>query len=244
MPIKRLDLVDVAAGYGAISVTRDVSLSIGCGEVIGILGRNGAGKTTTLASIVGLAKVFSGSICFDGHPVDRLQTFERSRAGLGYVPQGRQIFHTLSVEENIRAAASAKDAARALEAAYTLFPRLKERRSNGGGQLSGGEQQMLAIARALATFPSILLLDEPLEGLAPMVRQEVMHSIRQMVDQFGMGCVLVEQYVDVVLAFCPQVLVIESGSVVYTGATSELISAHRDVLDSAVGIKQTKQMEN
>lgn len=228
---------DVTVGYGQTEVVSGVSFKVQTGERWGVLGRNGAGKSTTLAAAVGLADLQRGEILLNGQSLKGMPSYKRSRAGLGYVPQGRDIFASLTVEENILSAVRGSSA-QALEMAYTLFPRLKERRKNGGMQLSGGEQQMLSIARAVVTRPGVLLLDEPLEGLAPKVRQEVMESITRMASELGVGCVLVEQYVDVVLDFCEQVIVLESGKVVYVGRTDALQKDHKHVLDNAIGLRK------
>ncbi len=228
----------VSAGYGQTRAVSGVSFTVQRGERWGVLGRNGAGKTTTLAAAVGLSDLQSGDILLDGVSVRGMPSYQRARAGLGYVPQGRDIFASLTVEENILSAIRGGKSGDALEVAYTLFPRLKERRRNGGTQLSGGEQQMLSIARAVVTRPGILLLDEPLEGLAPKVRQEVMESIARMASVLGVGCVLVEQYVDVVLSFCEHVVVLESGQVVYAGRTDTLRQEHAQLLENAIGLRK------
>lgn len=229
---------NVSAGYGQVEVVSGISFKVGRGERWGVLGRNGAGKTSTLAAAVGLSDLRAGDILLDGVSIRGMPAYRRARAGLGYVPQGRDIFGSLTVEENIVSAIRGGNSAEALEVAYTLFPRLKERRRNGGTQLSGGEQQMLAIARAVVTRPGILLLDEPLEGLAPKVRQELMASISRMAAELGVGCVLVEQYVDVVLGFCEQAVVLESGRVVYAGPTDTLQREHAHVLENAIGLRK------
>jgi branched-chain amino acid transport system ATP-binding protein len=229
-----LTLEAVSSGYGETVVLENISFTIRQGERVGILGRNGAGKTTTLATIVGLAKLRSGIIKLDGQDISKLPTYMRSRAGIGYVPQTRDVFPTLTVEENLKSAMTDKNSAE-LTLAYDLFPRLKERRSNYGNQLSGGEQQMLAIARTLVTRPRILLLDEPLEGLAPRVREEVMTAIETLVAETNVGCLLVEQYVDVVLAFSDRVLVLERGSLSFEGTPADLQNDPA-TLDRTVGL--------
>lgn len=235
---QKIEYRNVTAGYGQTQVVRGISFTVKRGERWGVLGRNGAGKSTTLAAAVGLSDLHGGEIFLDGVSVRSMPSYRRSRAGLGYVPQGRDIFASLSVEENILSAVRGKPYYDALDMAYTLFPRLKERRRNGGTQLSGGEQQMLAIARAVVTRPGILLLDEPLEGLAPKVREEVMDSITRMASELGVGCVLVEQYVDIVMGFCEQVIVLESGSVVYVGPTNTLRQQHPQLLENAIGLRK------
>lgn len=233
-----LEYKNITAGYNGTEVVNGISFAIQKGERWGVLGRNGAGKSTTLAAAVGLSELQTGEILLNGQNVRPLATFRRSRAGLGFVPQGREVFPSLTVEENILVAAPRSRTSEALDIAYTLFPRLQERRKNGGTQLSGGEQQMLSIARAIVTQPQVLLLDEPLEGLAPKVRQELMESISNMVSQLGLTCILVEQYVDVVFDFSQHVLVLESGSPVYVGTTTNLREHHPDILENAIGLRK------
>ena len=235
--VTRLTLDGVSAGYGGTCVLEGVSFNVSRGERVGILGRNGAGKTTTLACIMGLAERIDGRISLGGEDIGQFPTHRRARAGLGYVPQTRDIFPSLSVEENLLAALGNRDKARCLESAFRLFPRLKERRHNGGAQLSGGEQQMLAVARALVSEPQILLLDEPLEGLAPRIREELMDAIGKLVTETNVGCVLVEQHVDLVLDFATRVLVLERGRPVYYGSSAEL-RARSDLLDRAIGLRK------
>lgn len=233
-----LEYKNVTAGYNGTEVVSEISFAIRQGERWGILGRNGAGKSTTLAAAVGLSELQTGEILLNGQNIRQLASFRRSRAGLGFVPQGRDIFPSLSVEENILVAAPKGRTSEALDIAYNLFPRLQERRKNGGIQLSGGEQQMLSIARTIVTQPQVLLLDEPLEGLAPKVRQEIMESISNMVSQLGLACVLVEQYVDVVFDFSQHVLVLESGRPVYVGTTANLREHHQDIIENAIGLRK------
>jgi branched-chain amino acid transport system ATP-binding protein len=221
-PIFELRFEGVTAGYGNLPVVDNISFTVRAGERLGLIGRNGAGKTTTLAAAMGLADLIKGHIYFGNDDISRANTYARARAGLGYVPQSRDIFPSLTVEENLLAGLQGRSASEALDQAYTLFPRLKERRHNGGTKLSGGEQQMLSVARALVGQPRILLLDEPLEGLAPMVRDELMDAIGRMVDQLGIGCILVEQHVDVVMSFSTNVIVLERGVAAYSGSVATL----------------------
>lgn len=230
-----LSLENVSAGYGETSVLEGVSLSVKTGERLGILGRNGAGKTTTLAAIVGLADLFAGAVRLDGADISKLPPFRRARAGVGYVPQTRDIFPSLSVEENLVAAMGGRRDEKLLAEAWRLFPRLRERRGNGGANLSGGEQQMLSIARALATRPKLLLLDEPLEGLAPQVAEELMDAIVRMAAETGVGCILVEQHVDVVLDFAERVLILERGAPAFCGPTTQLRD-DPEILNRTVGL--------
>ncbi|HEY7547940.1 MAG TPA: ABC transporter ATP-binding protein [Hyphomicrobiaceae bacterium] len=237
MPAGRIELVldGVSAGYAGTSVLERVSFSVGEGERVGLIGRNGAGKTTTLAAIMGLAQLLSGRVLLNGADIGRLATYKRARAGLGYVPQTRDVFPSLTVDENLQSAMNGGQGPEAIAAAYRLFPKLSERRGNAGGQLSGGEQQMLSVARALVARPKILLLDEPLEGLAPQVREELMDAIRRLADETGVGCVLVEQHVDIVLDFATKIVVLERGVPVFVGPTADL-RARPAVLDRAIGL--------
>ncbi len=232
-----LRVTGLTAGYGRAQAVQGLSFTLREGTRVGLLGRNGAGKTTTLAAVMGLVKVFSGELVLNGTPILAMPTYQRSRSGIGYVPQARDIFSSLTVEENLLAAANGKSGAAALALAYRLFPRLQERRRNNGKQLSGGEQQMLSVVRSLVPGPKILLLDEPLEGLSPLIRQELMSAIRTMTDQIGLGCLLVEQHVDAVLDFASRVLVLEQGRLVFAGSSDDL-RHNPDVLNQAIGLKK------
>jgi branched-chain amino acid transport system ATP-binding protein len=233
-----LKVKDLVAGYGSAQAVSGLSFTLREGARIGLLGRNGAGKTTSLAAVMGLAKRFSGEIALNGLDMSSLPTYRRSRSGIGYVPQARDIFASLSVEENLLAAANG-NADESLTLAYRLFPRLKERRRNNGKQLSGGEQQMLSVARSLIPRPKILLLDEPLEGLSPLIREELMLAIRTMTDEMGLGCMLVEQHVEAVLDFATDVLVLEQGRVVFSGTSGDL-RGNREILNRAIGLKKVQ----
>jgi branched-chain amino acid transport system ATP-binding protein len=235
-PSPELVLQDVVAGWGDTTVLEQVSFTLRRGQRLGVIGRNGAGKTTTLATAMGLTRLRGGHVRLGGEDIGRLPTPERARRGLGYVPQTRDIFATLSVEDNLRCGLQGAGSAR-LADAYALFPRLKERRRNFGHQLSGGEQQMLSIARALMAEPQLLLMDEPLEGLSPLVAHEVMASIRRLVDDRGLGCVLVEQQVQLVLDFADTVLVMERGRPMFLGTPAEL-SRRPQVLEQCIGLRK------
>jgi branched-chain amino acid transport system ATP-binding protein len=228
---------EVTAGYAGAAVVEGLSFSVRQGQRVGLIGRNGAGKTTTLSCAMGLAQLQKGTIRLNGEVADRMPVYARSRAGLGFVPQAREIFPSLTVEENLLAAANGKRGDEVLRKAYTLFPRLLERRKNGGNQLSGGEQQMLAVARAIVSDPKILLLDEPLEGLAPKVREELMGAVEEMVTRTGLGCLLVEQHVDVVLDFVEHVIVLERGLPVFQGSPREL-RADPSLLNRFIGLEK------
>lgn len=241
MPNVELVLKDVAAGYGHTTVTEGISFSVASGERLGVIGRNGAGKTTTLATAMGLTRLRAGSVGFSGKDISLFKPSARAVLGLGYVPQTRDVFPSLTVEENLRAGlqgGSRMTSDALLEDAYALFPRLKERRKNWGNELSGGEQQMLSIARALMGRPSVLLLDEPLEGLAPVIAQELMASVRSFAVERGIACVLVEQQVGLVLDFCTKVLVLERGRSAFYGTPESLRNEHSHILDVSIGLKK------
>lgn len=237
-----LVLHGVSAGYGYTTILEGIDLAVAPGERVGIIGRNGAGKTTTLATAMGLTRLRAGGVSLDGKDIGALRPNARASLGMGYVPQTRDVFPSLSVEENLLAGLHGAERSRTrqlLEEAYALFPRLKERRANWGNQLSGGEQQMLSIARALMGEPALLLLDEPLEGLAPVVAKEVMDSIHALAATRRMGIVLVEQQVELVLRFSTRVLVLERGRCVFQGAPEVLRRERQDVLAASVGLNQT-----
>ncbi len=235
MPINELKLRSIVAGYAGTTVLENVELSVKRGERVGIIGRNGAGKTTTLATAMGLTQQISGQVLLDGIDVSSLPTPDRARRGLGYVPQTRDIFKSMTVRDNLRTGLQGGPDAR-LEDAYAIFPRLYERRDNFGNELSGGEQQMLSIARSLMGQPDILLLDEPLEGLAPVVAQELMSSLTKFSSERGLGCILVEQHVALVLEFATSILLLERGQPAFWGATQELKN-QPELLGSAIGLK-------
>lgn len=238
-----LRLEAVSAGYGHTTILEDLSFSVAPGERLGIIGRNGAGKTTTLATAMGLTQMRRGAVRLGDTDLTALRPSARAIKGLGYVPQTRDIFPSLTVEENLRAGLHRKSSdspIRLLAEAYELFPRLRERRANWGNELSGGEQQMLSIARALMGKPAILLLDEPLEGLAPVIAQELMTTIRALADERGIGTVLVEQQVNLVLDFSTKVMVLERGRCMFYGAPEELRGERSEILDLSVGIRKVK----
>ncbi|WP_424933543.1 ABC transporter ATP-binding protein [Amaricoccus macauensis] len=214
-----LHLSNVTAGYGPTHVIRDIDLTLSPGERLAIIGRNGAGKTTLLSTIMGLTRQHGGEIRMHGERIDRLPPFSRNHRGLGLVPQTRDIFGSLTVEENLLSALHGKAS---LEEAYTLFPRLKERRRIGGTQLSGGEQQMLAIARTLMTGPEVLLLDEPLEGLAPVICEMLMQVFENLAREGRRSIVLVEQHAEAALSFASRAVLMANGRIVHEGPASEL----------------------
>lgn len=217
-----LKLDSIRAGYGATVVLEDVGFSLEERQALAVLGRNGVGKTTMLATIMGLTTFHAGSIEFRGRRIEKLQVHERARLGIGYVPQTRDIFPSLSIEENL--AVAARPGRWSLERVYDLFPRLAERRSHMGNQISGGEQQMLAIGRALMGDPSLLLLDEPLEGLAPIIVDTLLAAIQRLAREEALTVVLVEQSAKLALEVTDEALVLNRGRIVYRGASAELAS--------------------
>ena len=220
-----LEVAHLQAGYGAAKVLFDISLSIGAGEVVTLLGRNGMGKTTTINAIMGLIRPTGGDVSFERKPLTGLPSYRIAQCGIGLVPEGRQIFPTLTVEENLVATAAARDkpARWTLDAVYGLFPRLKERRGNFGTQLSGGEQQMLAIGRALMTNPKLLILDEATEGLAPLIRAEIWSCLKALKAQHQ-SILVIDKNVDALAAFADRHVIIEKGRVVWTGDSTALKS--------------------
>ncbi|MBB5692501.1 ABC transporter ATP-binding protein [Muricoccus pecuniae] len=221
-----LSVRNLSAGYGESQVLFDVSLLIGAGEVLALLGRNGMGKTTTVSAIMGLLPRWGGELDFGGASIAGLPPYRVAQRGLGLVPEGRQVFPTLTVEENLVAtAASRSKAARwNLEGIWRLFPRLKERRRNLGSRLSGGEQQMLAIGRALMTNPSLLILDEATEGLAPVIRAEIWSVLATLKGE-GQSILLIDKNLAAVTRIADRNVVIEKGRTVWTGTSAELAAA-------------------
>ena len=220
-----LSVRQLQASYGAAQVLFDISLDVGAGEVVTLLGRNGMGKTTTVRSIMGLLRPRGGEVRFDGAVVTGVAPYRIAQTGIGLVPEGRQIFPTLTVEENLIATASNRTGSRrwTLDAVYDLFPRLKERRSNLGTQLSGGEQQMLAIGRALMTNPKLLILDEATEGLAPLIRAEIWTCLKRLKGE-RQSILVIDKNVGVLATFADRHVIIEKGRSVWTGTSEELMT--------------------
>ena len=216
-----LELDNVHAYYGNSHVLHGVSMAVSQGEVVSLLGRNGAGKTTTVLTIMGYLAPDPGTIAYAGANLKGLPPFALARRGFGFVPQERGIFPSLTVEENLTVAARTRAGRWTLGRAYALFPRLEERRGNLGFQLSGGEQQMLAIARALMLNPDVMLLDEPSEGLAPLIVEEIVKVLRTLKDE-GLAVLLIEQNLRVALDLADRHYVMSKGTVCYTGTTREL----------------------
>jgi len=215
-----LALDSVSAGYGETVVLENVALTLGPGETLSIIGRNGVGKSTLLATVMGHTTLHGGSIRLHGKDMSQLPTYRRVAAGLGLVPQEREIFPSLTLRENLEVAA--RPGAWTLNAVYELFPRLAERESNRGDQLSGGEQQMLAIGRALIGNPTVLLMDEPSEGLAPVIVEELARAVKRLTQDSGLATVLVEQNSRLALDIAPRVVVMDRGQIVYDGPSATL----------------------
>ncbi len=229
-----LALCDVRAGYGSAVVLDGVSFALPERGSLAVLGRNGVGKSTLLLTIMGYTQVRRGRLIWRGADITQQPPHRRALAGIGWVAQEREIFSSLTVEENLTVAARA--GRWDLAAVYDLFPRLAERRRNFGNHLSGGEQQMLAIARALMTNPALLLLDEPLEGLAPIVVEELAGAIRRMTSEGSNAFILVEQHAEIALSLTQDALVIERGRIVHAGASAQLLADHA-ALDRLIGLR-------
>jgi branched-chain amino acid transport system ATP-binding protein len=220
-----LRIENLSAGYADAVVLNEIGLTLDEGKVLAVLGRNGMGKTTLIATLMGATQIHGGRISFRGVDITRLPSHRRAEIGLGWVPQERDIFPSLTVEENLSAVA--RPGPWSVSRVFELFPRLAERRRNLGNQLSGGEQQMLAIGRALAINPALLLLDEPLEGLAPIIVQELLAAIRAMIRGQGLAAILVEQHARQILPLADRALVLERGRVVHDGPSAALAAEPR-----------------
>ena len=216
-----LEVRGLEAGYGESQILFGIDLSVGEGEVVTLLGRNGMGKTTTIKSIFGLVKPRAGEVRVGGETLTGADPHRIALAGLGLVPEGRQIFPTLTVEENLRA--TARPGKWTIPGIYELFPRLRERRRNMGNQLSGGEQQMLAIGRALMTNPRLVVLDEATEGLAPLIRADIWACLKRLKDE-GEAILVIDKNVDALTKFADRHVVIEKGNVVWTGTTADILA--------------------
>jgi branched-chain amino acid transport system ATP-binding protein len=217
-----LTVENLQAAYGPTPVLFDISFAVGAGEVVTLLGRNGMGKTTTINTVMGLVPAAGGSVHFEGRAVAGLPSYRIAQLGLGLVPEGRHVFPTLTVRENLVATAATRFGARwTLDRVYAFFPRLAERRRNMGSQLSGGEQQMLAIGRALMTNPKLLILDEATEGLAPLIRAEIWECLERL-KRDGQSILLVDKHLDALTRLADRHVVIEKGHVVWTGNSAAL----------------------
>lgn len=228
-----LALDRVTAGYGESIVLEDVSFAMNEGDSLALLGRNGVGKTSLLVTLMGLTRLHKGAIRWAGGDIARVPTYQRSRSGLGWVPQERHMFPSLTVEEHLTVVE--RPGPWNLAKIYEIFPRLHERRANMGNQLSGGEQQMLAIARALMTNPRILLLDEPMEGLAPIIVQELVRVIRRLVADEGMSVIVVEQHARLALSLTARAIVLDRGRIVHDSDSASLL-ADGEKLDRLVAV--------
>jgi branched-chain amino acid transport system ATP-binding protein len=216
-----LALDKVTAGYGESVVLESISFAMQEGDSLALLGRNGVGKTSLLVTLMGLTQLHGGTIRWRGTDIARMSTHKRAHAGLGWVPQERFMFPSLTVEEHLTVVA--RPGQWDLKKVYEIFPRLQERRANMGNQLSGGEQQMLAIARALMVNPSLLLLDEPMEGLAPIIVQELMRVIRRLVSDMGMSVIVVEQHARLALSLTQRAIVLDRGRIVHASDSASLM---------------------
>ena len=228
-----LQVRQLSAGYGEAVILHDVDLSLDEGQTLALLGRNGTGKTTLINTLAGATRQHAGSITLHGVALHRLAPYQRAAAGIGWVPQERNIFKSLTVHENLTAVARSGKWAPAR--VYEMFPRLAERKTNLGTQLSGGEQQMLAVGRALVLNPSLLLLDEPLEGLAPIIVQELLRAIRRITRDEGLSAIIVEQHPQAILEISDTVAVLDRGTVVHAGAAREL-QHQPELLDRLLGV--------
>jgi len=228
-----LELRKVSAGYGETVVIEDIDLALAPGECVSVIGRNGVGKTTLLATVMGHTTLHSGNVTLNGQDISSMPSFRRALAGVGFVPQEREIFPSLSVRENLDVAARPGDWTPAR--VFELFPRLEERLDNMGNQLSGGEQQMLSIARALLTNPSVLLMDEPTEGLAPVLVDTLIAVLARLRAESALSIILVEQNSRVALTFSPRTVILDKGCIVYDGESGPL-RADPERLAKLIGI--------
>jgi branched-chain amino acid transport system ATP-binding protein len=232
-----LQVRELSAGYGEAVILHDVSLVLGEGETLALLGRNGTGKTTLMNTLAGATRQHGGSITLSGRPLHTLASFQRAAAGSGWVPQERNIFKSLTVHENLTAVARPGQWTPAR--VYEMFGRLAERKGNLGTQLSGGEQQMLAVGRALVLNPTLLLLDEPLEGLAPIIVQELLAAIRRITREEGLSAIIVEQHPQAILAISDRAAVLDRGTVAHSGRASDLLE-QPELLDRLLGVARVQ----
>ena len=231
-----LNVENLRAGYGEAVVIQGVSLSLGEGQTLALLGRNGTGKTTLINTLAGATRQHGGSITLGGVALHKLPSFQRAGAGIGWVPQERNIFKSLSVHENLTAVA--RPGKWNPDGVYKMFPRLDERKTNLGTQLSGGEQQMLAVGRALVLNPKLLLLDEPLEGLAPIIVEELLRAIARITRDEGLSAIIVEQHPQAILAISHRAVVLDHGTVVHSG-DAQALREQPELLDQLLGVART-----
>jgi branched-chain amino acid transport system ATP-binding protein len=232
-----LTIERLSAGYGEAIVLSELSFCLAEGQSLALLGRNGMGKTTLINSIVGVTRYVGGSIKLDGRDITSLRPDQRAHAGVGWVPQERNIFKSLTVDENLTAVA--RPGRWTPARVYELFPRLAERRDNMGNQLSGGEQQMLAVGRALVLNPRLLLLDEPLEGLAPIIVDELLAALKRIIVDEGLSAILVEQNAQKILGVTDRALILERGTIVHQGDSAALLG-DRTALETFLGVTDAK----
>ena len=228
-----LQIESLSAGYGDAVVLSHIDLALGRGQTLALLGRNGVGKTTLMDTLAGATRQHAGRIVLDGVALDALPSHARAGTGIGWVPQERNIFKSLTVHENMSAVA--RPGAWTPERAYQLFPRLAERRGNLGTQLSGGEQQMLAMARALVLNPKLLLLDEPLEGLAPIIVEELLGAVTRITREEGMSVIIVEQHPQAILSISHRAVVLDHGTVVHD-SDAQTLRQQPELLDRLLGV--------
>jgi branched-chain amino acid transport system ATP-binding protein len=228
-----LELKGVSAGYGETVVIEAISLALEAGESVSVIGRNGVGKTTLLATIMGHTRLHGGDIAVGGSSIADLAPYKRAAAGLGYVPQEREIFPSLTLRENLEVAT--RPGRWTVDKVFELFPPIARRERNMGNQLSGGEQQMLAIARALVGNPTVLLMDEPTEGLAPVIVEDLVRAMHALRADQGLAIVLVEQHTRIALDFSPRAIAMDNGRIVYDGASAALKSDPK-LLESYIGV--------
>jgi len=230
-----LRIENLSAGYGEAVVLHDINLAIGEGQTLALLGRNGTGKTTLINTLAGATRQHGGSISLGGVALHKLSSHQRAAAGIGWVPQERNIFKSLTVHENLSAVA--RPGKWNPERVYEMFPRLAERKANLGTQLSGGEQQMLAVGRALVVNPTLLLLDEPLEGLAPIIVEELLRAIRRITQGEGLAAIVVEQHPQAILAISDEAVVLDHGTVVHADRAATL-RTQPEVLERLLGVSR------
>jgi branched-chain amino acid transport system ATP-binding protein len=228
-----LKVEKLSAGYGEAVVLNDISFALGEGQTLALLGRNGTGKTTLINTLAGATRQHAGTITLGGAALHKLASYQRAAAGIGWVPQERNIFKSLTVHENLTAVQ--RPGAWTPERVYEMFPRLAERKGNLGTQLSGGEQQMLAMGRALVVNPKLLLLDEPLEGLAPIIVSELLRAIARITREEGLSAIIVEQHPQAILAISDRAIVLDHGTVVHADTAAALRSAP-ELLDRLLGV--------
>jgi len=230
-----LRIENLSAGYGEAVVLHDIGLTLGEGQTLALLGRNGTGKTTLINTLAGATRQHGGSITLGGVALHKLPPHLRAAAGIGWVPQERNIFKSLTVHENLTAVE--RPGRWNAQRVYEMFPRLAERKGNLGTQLSGGEQQMLAVGRALVVNPTLLLLDEPLEGLAPIIVEELLRAIRRITQGEGLAAIIVEQHPQAILAISDEAVVLDHGTVVHADH-ADTLSAQPEVLERLLGVSR------